>query len=99
MITQLEHLLELSHHHNVVIQVVPDTGYFPGIRGAFQIASGPAIADTMELETLEDHVTDDPTAADRAITLFEHIRGYALNVADSRVLISEAIERWKARQQ
>jgi transcriptional regulator with XRE-family HTH domain len=99
MIAQLEHLLELSRRHNVVIQVVPDTGYFAGIQAAFQIASGPAIADTVDMVTLEDHVTDDPAATDRAIALFEHIRGYALNVADSRTVITEAIERWKARQQ
>jgi len=99
MIDQLQHLLELSQRNNVVLQVVPDTGYFPGIQAAFQIASGPAIADTMELETLEDHVTDDPSAADRAITLFEHIRGYALIVVDSRTVITEAMERWKDRQQ
>jgi hypothetical protein len=99
MIGQLEHLLGLSQRHNVVIQVVPNTGYFSGIQAAFQIASGPAIADTVELETLEDHVTDDPPAADRAIALFEHVRGYALNVVESREVITEAIERWKARQQ
>lgn len=99
MIGQLEHLLGLSQRHNVVIQVVPNTGYFSGIQAAFQIASGPAITDTVELETLEDHVTDDPPAADRAIALFEHVRGYAINVVESRKVITEAIERWKARQQ
>jgi transcriptional regulator with XRE-family HTH domain len=99
MIAQIEHLLELSQRHNVVIQVVPDSGYFAGAEGAFQIASGPAIADTVEMETLEDHVTDDPVAAAKAIALFEHIRGYALTVAESRKVTTEAIERWKARQQ
>jgi transcriptional regulator with XRE-family HTH domain len=65
MIAQLQHVLELSQRHNVVIQVVPDTGYFAGFEGQFEIASGPAIADTVDMVTLEDHVTDDPPAADR----------------------------------
>jgi transcriptional regulator with XRE-family HTH domain len=99
MIAQLEHLLELSHRNNVVIQVVPNTGYFAGFEGQFEIASGSAIADTVDMVTLEDHVTDDPASADRVIALFEHIRGYALNVVDSRAVITEAIERWKTRQQ
>ena len=34
MIGQLTDLLELSQQRNVVIQVVPDEGYFPGVAGA-----------------------------------------------------------------
>ncbi len=46
MIAQLGHLLALSQRHNVVIQVVPDAGYFAGDEGPFEIASGPGISDT-----------------------------------------------------
>ncbi len=100
MSAQLEHLLELSHWRNVVIQVVPDDGsYFPGLDGQFDIATGPAIADTVDMITVEDHVTDDPAVAGKVIAMFEGIRGYALNVAQSRVVMTEALQRWKSQQQ
>jgi hypothetical protein len=97
---QIEHLLELSHRRNVVIQVIPDTGsYFPGLDGQFEIASGPAISDTVVMVTVEDHVSDDPDVAGKVIELFEEIRSYALNAAESRALITEALGQWKSRQQ
>jgi transcriptional regulator with XRE-family HTH domain len=99
MIGQLEQLLELSTRRNVVIQVVPAAGYFPGVEGGFEIASGPDISDTVIMVTVEDHVSDEPEASGRVIALFEVVRGYALNVADSRKVISEALERWKSQLQ
>jgi transcriptional regulator with XRE-family HTH domain len=99
MIGQLEHLLEVSQRRNVIVQVVPDTGYFPGLDGEFAIASGPEIADTVDMITLEDHVTNAPALVGKAIAWFEVVRGYALNVAESRAFITEAIEQWKSQQQ
>jgi transcriptional regulator with XRE-family HTH domain len=100
MTGQLEHLLELSRRRNVVIQVVPDTGsYFPGLDGQFEIASGPAISDTVVMVTVKDHVSDDPDVAGEVIGLFEETRSYALNAAESRALITEALGQWKSRQQ
>jgi transcriptional regulator with XRE-family HTH domain len=99
MVAQLKHLLELSNRRNVVIQVVSDDGsFFSGLDGEFQIASGPAITDTVVEVTVTDHVSDEPDAAAKVIALFEEIRSYALNAADSRALITEAIPRWKSRQ-
>ena len=98
MIGQLEHLLEMSRRRNIIIQVVPDTGYFPGLRGAFEIASGPEIPDTVDMETVEDYVTDDPTVARKVVSLFEEIRSYALNAQESRARVQEAIERWNSQQ-
>jgi transcriptional regulator with XRE-family HTH domain len=98
MIGQLGHLLEISHRRNVIIQVVPDTGYFPGLRGPFQIASGPEIADTVVMDTVEDYVSDDPALARKVITLFEEIRSYALNAQESRARVQEAIEQWNSLQ-
>jgi transcriptional regulator with XRE-family HTH domain len=99
MAAQLERLLELSSRRNVVIQVVPDDGsYFPGLDGQFDIATGPDITDTVDMITVEDHVTDEEAVANKAIALYEEIRGYALNVAQSRAVISEAIERWSRQQ-
>jgi transcriptional regulator with XRE-family HTH domain len=100
MVGQLEYLLELSNRRNVVLQVVPYTGsYFPGLDGEFAIASGPAISDTVVMVTVKDHVSDESDVAGEVIALFEEIRSYALNAAASRALITEAIEKWKSRQQ
>jgi transcriptional regulator with XRE-family HTH domain len=94
MIGQLDHLLEMSRRRNVIIQVVPDTGYFRGLEGPFHIASGPEIPDTVDLVAVEDYVTDDPTVARKVVALFEEIRSYALNGRESQVRIQEALERW-----
>jgi transcriptional regulator with XRE-family HTH domain len=99
MVGQFQHLLELAERHNVVIQVVPVMEFTPGMEGQFDIASGPAISDTVDMIALQDHVTDHPDVAARALSVFETIRGYALNVAESRRLIREAIEKWKTQQQ
>jgi hypothetical protein len=81
----------------VVIHVVPDTGYFPGRAGEFAIASSLEIPDTVDLITVQDHVTEDPAVVGTVVALFEEIRGYALNVADSRAVIQEALQRWKSQ--
>jgi hypothetical protein len=99
MVAQLERLLELSRRPSVVIQVIRDTGYFPGMEGGFQIASGPAIPDTLVMVTVEDQVTSEEAVVRRVAALFEKIRSYALSAEDSRALIVEAITQWKSRQQ
>jgi hypothetical protein len=98
MIGQLERLLELSPRHNVIIQVVRDTGYFVGKDGAFEIASGDEIPDTLLMLNMKEQATEDRALARTAVAVFEQIRSYALNAEDSRALISEAIERWKTQQ-
>jgi transcriptional regulator with XRE-family HTH domain len=99
MIGQLERLLELSRRPNIVIQVVRDDGYFIGMEGAFEIASGDEIPDTLLMLAYEDQMHEDRTLTRKAIAQFEEIRGYALSAEDSRALIREAIERWKGQQQ
>jgi len=94
MNSQLTHLLEMSQRSNVVIQVVRDKGYFPGLRGPFEIASGEAVPDTLLTLAAEDQSSEDTTLTRKAIALFEEIRGYALNIADSRTVIMEAIKVW-----
>jgi hypothetical protein len=98
MAGQLQHLIELSKKPNVVLQVVRDTGYFPGIRGPFTIASGEAIPDTLLMLAIEDQTMEDTALTRKAAALFEEIRGYALSVADSRAVILEAIQRWSQQQ-
>jgi hypothetical protein len=91
MAGQLEHLLHLSERPNIIIQVVREAGYFVGLRGGFQIASGRAIPDTLNMITVRDQTTNDPEMVDEAAMLFEEIRSCALNVEDSRALIQEAL--------
>jgi hypothetical protein len=67
--------------------------------GAFEIASGDAMPDTLLMLAGDDQTSEDLTQTRRAIALFEEIRGCALNVAESRAVILEAIQRWKAQQQ
>ncbi len=98
MIGQLTDLLELSRRRNVVIQVIPDEGYFPGVEGAFEIASGPGISDIVDQVTVEDYVTDEPAVVGKVIARFAEIHGYARSVAESRVLITEAIKFWQSQQ-
>jgi transcriptional regulator with XRE-family HTH domain len=98
MIGQLERLLELSRRPNIVIQVVRDDGYFTGMRGAFSVASGDEIPDTLLMLAYEDQMQEDRTLTRKAIAQFEDVRAYALSAEDSRALIREAIERWKDQQ-
>ncbi|HUN37675.1 MAG TPA: helix-turn-helix transcriptional regulator [Trebonia sp.] len=98
MIGQLTDLAELSFRRNVVIQVIPDDGYFPGAEGAFEIAGGPGISDIVDQVTVVDYVTDDPAVVGRVTARFAEVHGYARNVAESRTLITEAITFWQSQQ-
>ena len=69
------------------------------MEGAFEIASGEAIPDTLLMLATEDQTMEDTALTRKTIALFEEIRGYALNAEESRALILEAIELWKSRLQ
>ena len=99
MVAQLTRLLKLSERRTITIQVVPDKGYFVGMEGAFQVASGEGMPDTLLMLAVEDQPSEDPTLTRKILALFEEVRGYALSVEESRAIISEAIEKWKSRQQ
>jgi len=60
--------------------------------------SGPEIPDTVNMVTVEDHVTDDPAKVGTVTALFEEIRSYARNAKESRSLLMEANERWSSQQ-
>jgi transcriptional regulator with XRE-family HTH domain len=98
MTGQLTDLLELSRQRNVVLQVIPDEGYFSGVEGPFEIASGPGISDIVDQVTVVDYVTDDPAVVSEVIARFAALHGYARNVAESRTLITEAITFWQSQQ-
>ncbi len=94
MAGELANLLALSQRPSVIIQVVREAGYFPGFEGQFEIASGRTIPDTLCMVTVQDQTTNTPAVVDEAIVLFEEIRGYAVTVTESRVIIQEALQRW-----
>lgn len=98
MAAQLTRMLELSRRRNVVLQAVRDTGYFAGMDGAFEIASGDAIPDTLLILAMDDQTSEDQAQTRKAIALFEEIRSYALSAEESRALIQEAMERWNSQQ-
>ncbi len=98
MIGQLTRLLEWSDRPNITIQVVPDKGYFVGMEGAFQVASGGGIPDTLLMLAAEDQPSEDPALTRKLLASFEVIRGHALSVEDSRAILMEAIEFWRSQQ-
>ena len=98
MVGQLERLLQLSRRPNIVVQVVRNTGYFIGMEGPFELASGDEIPDTLLMLAVEDQMQEDRTLTRKSVARFEEIRGYALSVEDSRALIQEAIERWSQQR-
>jgi hypothetical protein len=96
---QGEHPAAHRRRPNVIIQVVRDTGYFFGLEGQFMIASGREIPDTLNIVTVEDQTTTEPAMVDRVAALFERIRGHALTIEESRVIIQEALQRWNSQRQ
>lgn len=99
MAEQLASLLEASRQSGIIIQVVRDTGYFFGLEGEFQIASGREIPDTLVTVSVEDRTTTEPAVVDRIAALFERIRGHALTIEESRAIIQEALQRWNSQRQ
>jgi transcriptional regulator with XRE-family HTH domain len=98
VVKQLEHLLAMSRQCNITLQIVRGTGTLVGMAGAFDIASGPEMPDTMRMEAVVDQTTDNRDLIRQTVAVFEQLRGYALNVEESRAAIVEAIERWKREQ-
>jgi transcriptional regulator with XRE-family HTH domain len=94
MVRQLSHLLEISERANVSIQVIREDGYFWGLEGPFEIASGEAITDTVVMVAVEDQTVDDKKVVRKATRLFRQIQGHALSIEQSRALITEAIQQW-----
>ena len=99
MVKQWTRLLEVSKRRDVIIQVIRDDGYFFGLEGPFEIASGDEIPDTLVMVAVEDQTTDGKTVVRKATTLFREIQGRALTTEETRILITEAIEQWNSQQQ
>jgi hypothetical protein len=98
MAEQLEQMLNMSRRRNITLQIVRGTGGLSGMSGAFQIATGAEIPDTLLMQGVEDQTTDNRELVRMAAAVFEQVRGNALNVEESRAAIVEAIARWKSEQ-
>jgi transcriptional regulator with XRE-family HTH domain len=99
MAEQIEKLLTVSERPNVTIQVARGRGTYWGLSGAFEIASGGEIPDTLGILAVDDQTTEDPAKVRKALILFEKLRNEGLNVEDSRTALMEAREHWHSQQQ
>jgi transcriptional regulator with XRE-family HTH domain len=97
---QLSHLIEISHHTHVNLQVVPGGARaHSGMTGAFAVASLNGDSDVLYLESVhQGHVSDRPKDIAAVINIWEAIRSEALPFRTSLELITKVIEtRWKAQ--
>ena len=98
MVRQMDHLLDMLDRPNVTLQVIRGKGAYWGLSGAFQIASGHEIPDTLLLLTLQDQTMEESTLTREALTLFEKLRSNGLNVEDTRAALMEAKKHWESQQ-
>ena len=93
MAEQCEKLLQLAELPNVLVQVV--RGASPGLGGPVSLASRTGKPDTLLMASLlEDVVTTDTAQVRASAAIFEHVRGVAANIAESKDTIQEAHRRW-----
>jgi transcriptional regulator with XRE-family HTH domain len=98
MVDQIDALLKASERPNVTIQVVRGIGTYWGLSGAFLIASGREIPDTLVIVGTKDQVTEDGPLIRQTLVQFEKIRNEGLNVGDSRAALTKARGHWESRQ-
>jgi len=95
---QLEHLVEQSQLPHVTVQVIPfEMGAHPGLNGQYAILEFPDTADSSVVYI--EGVTSDlylEKAADvqKYSVMYEHLRAQALNVEQSREVISKIAKRY-----
>jgi hypothetical protein len=95
---QLEHLVEQSRLPHVTVQVIPfEMGAHPGLNGQYAILEFPDTADSSVVYI--EGVTSDlylEKAADvqKYSVMYEHLRAQALNVEQSREVISDIAKRY-----
>jgi hypothetical protein len=67
------------------------------LSGSFSIAGADSLPETLLMETVEDHTTQDRALVRRAAVIFDLVRRDALPRVPSRAFILEASEQWKTR--
>jgi hypothetical protein len=97
MAEQLGHIASLAELRNFNIHVLAASDANAGLSGSFSIASGDGLPDTLLMETVEDHTTQDRALVRRAAVIFDLVRRDALPRVPSRAFILEASEQWKTR--
>jgi transcriptional regulator with XRE-family HTH domain len=93
----LVRVAELSRRPCVVVQVIPvGNGANAGLAGAFDIATGEGMPETLRTESVEDQTTEKRSLVRKAAVAFDRVRADALPRDASRELILKvAEERWK----
>ena len=97
MAEQLGKIASLAELRNFNIHVLAASDANAGLSGSFSIASGDGLPDTLLMETVEDHTTQDRALVRRAAVIFDLVRRDALPRVPSRAFILEASEQWKTR--
>jgi hypothetical protein len=96
MRAQFGRLVELSRQPTVTIHVLPSSiGANPGLGGAINLAATDDAPELLLSDGLvEDQLSQDPVVVRKARATFNNVRADALNRADSRKVLVEAMERW-----
>ncbi|MBW5423558.1 helix-turn-helix domain-containing protein [Streptomyces sp. BG9H] len=90
---QLEHLVEQSQLPHVTVQVIPfELGAHPGLNGQYAILEFPDAADSSVVYiegVTSDLYLEKANDVQQYSVMYEHLRAQALNVEQSRQLITE----------
>ncbi|MFD4631247.1 helix-turn-helix domain-containing protein [Streptomyces sp. NPDC058284] len=90
---QLEHLVEQSQLPHVTVQVIPfEMGAHPGLNGQYAILEFPDAADSSVVYiegVTSDLYLEKSNDVQQYSVMYEHLRAQALNVEQSRQLISQ----------
>ena len=97
MAEQLDHIADAAELRYVNIHVLPALDANAGLSGSFSIAGADSLPETLLMETVEDHTTQDRALVRRAAVIFDLVRRDALPRVPSRAFILEASEQWKTR--
>jgi transcriptional regulator with XRE-family HTH domain len=94
MRAQCEHLLTASEWENVSLQIAP-TAYYPGIFGAFAVATQVNGDELVHFETSTGGVTSNDTGDIlHCVGSFAAMQARCLSVDESRDFIRKAMARW-----
>ena len=91
---QCTRLIVVSGLPTVALHILP-VGANPGLGGAIQLAATDDAPELLLSDSLvEDQLSNDPAKVRRASSTFNSVRADALNRADSRTKLTEAMEIW-----
>lgn len=94
---QLAHILEMSDRPNIMVNVIPlCVGFHDGLGGSFTILGfedGTSAAYTESAG--EGMLIEQPPRVANHVVRYDLLRGYALDVSESRAMIKEAMESYE----